>query len=430
MSTIVPHTLINWRRQFHAYPETGWTEFVTTARVIQTLEAMGHQVLTGTQVINPDFVRGYDPQAVKKAQAAAKAAGIDEAILQRIGDYTGCAAIFDTGRPGPVVALRFELDCVNVQESACASHTPQQESFASSQPGFMHACGHDGHMAIGLGVAQWLTAHSESLCGSVKLLFQPAEEGVRGARPMAESGILDDVDFFACGHLGCDIPSNTIVAAPEKFLSTLKIDMSFQGKAAHAGMEPHLGKNALAAACHTTLQLLSLPTHGEGMTRVNVGVLRGGEGRNVIPSHAQMQVEVRGENEKINNFMYQEAMRRAQGAALSFDVQLDTQIMGEAVNFVPDDEMTELVMAIARDIPSVQHVQRSMNFNGSDDATVLIKRVQSHGGKAAYFVIGSDLKAGHHQSEFDIDEDQLFTGYTLFTQLLERLLQPAQGEKR
>ena len=425
MKTIDPRTLINWRRQFHAYPETGWTEFATTARVIQTLEAMGYRVLTGTQVINPDFVRGYDPQAVKKAQAAARTAGIDETILQRIGDYTGCAAIIETGRPGPVVALRFELDCVNVQESACASHTPQQENFASSQPGFMHACGHDGHMAIGLGVAQWLMDHRDSLCGSVKLLFQPAEEGVRGARPMAESGILDDVDFFACGHLGCDIPSNTIVAAPEKFLSTLKIDMSFQGKAAHAGMEPHLGKNALAAACHTTLQLLSLPTHGEGMTRVNVGVLRGGEGRNVIPSHAQMQVEVRGENEKINNFMYEEAMRRAQGVALSFDVQLETQIMGEAVNFVPDDEMTELVMAIAGEIPSVQHVQRSMNFNGSDDATVLIKRVQSHGGKAAYFVIGSDLKAGHHQSEFDIDEDQLFTGYTLFTQLLTRLLQPA-----
>lgn len=426
MSTIDPRILINWRRQFHAYPETGWTEFATTARVIQTLESMGHQVLTGTQVINPDFVRGYDAQAVKKAQAAAKAAGVDESILHRIGDYTGCAAIFESGRPGPVIALRFELDCVNVQESACSSHTPQQENFASNQSGFMHACGHDGHMAIGLGVAQWLMDHRDSLNGRVKLLFQPAEEGVRGARPMAESGILDDVDFFACGHLGCDIPSNTIVAAPEKFLSTLKIDMSFQGKAAHAGMEPHLGKNALAAACHTTLQLLSLPTHGEGMTRVNVGVLRGGEGRNVIPSHAQMQVEVRGENEKINNFMYEEAMRRAQGAALSFDVQLETQIMGEAVNFVPDDEMTELVMAIARDIPSVQHVQRSMNFNGSDDATVLIKRVQSHGGKAAYFVIGSDLQAGHHQSEFDIDEDQLFTGYTLFTQLVERLLQPAK----
>lgn len=422
MNKIDNSTLVNWRRQFHAYPETGWTEFTTTARIIQLLESMGHQVLTGTQVINPDFVRGYDKQAVKKSQAAARAAGIEETLLQRIGDYTGCAAVFDTGRPGPVVALRFEIDCVNVQESSSASHLPQQENFASCQPGFMHACGHDGHMAIGLGVAQWLINHRDELRGCVKLLFQPAEEGVRGARPMAESGILDDVDFFACGHLGCDIPSNTIVAAPEKFLSTFKIDMSFQGKAAHAGMEPHQGKNALAAACHATLQLMGIPSHGEGMTRVNVGVLRGGEGRNVIPSHAEMQVEVRGENEKINNYMCEEAMRRAKGVALSFDVQLDTKIMGEAVNFVPDDEMTELIMSIAREIPSVEHVQRSMNFNGSDDATVLIKKVQSHGGKAAYFVMGSDLQAGHHQAEFDIDESQLFTGYTLFTRLLNRLL--------
>lgn len=422
MNEIDNNTLVNWRRQFHAYPETGWTEFTTTARIIEMLEAMGHQVLTGIQVINPDFVRGYDKQAVRKSQAAARAAGIDESLLQRIGDYSGCAAIFDTGKPGPVVALRFEIDCVNVQESSSANHPPQQGNFASSQPGFMHACGHDGHMAIGLGVAQWLINHRDALCGCVKLLFQPAEEGVRGARPMAESGILDDVDFFACGHLGCDAPSNTIVAAPEKFLSTLKIDMRFQGKAAHAGMEPHQGKNALAAACHTTLQLMSIPTHGEGMTRVNVGVLHGGEGRNVIPSYAEMQVEVRGENENINNFMYEEAMRRAKGVALSFDVQLDTNIMGEAVNFVPDDEMTALIMSIAREIPTVEHVQRSMNFNGSDDATVLIKKVQSHGGKAAYFVIGSDLKAGHHQAEFDIDEEQLFTGYTLFTRLLKRLL--------
>ncbi|VTR18590.1 Indole-3-acetyl-aspartic acid hydrolase [Serratia fonticola] len=357
MSTIDPRTLINWRRQFHAYPETGWTEFATTARVIQTLESMGHQVLTGTQVINPDFVRGYNLQAVKNSQTAAKAAGIDEDILQRIGDYTGCAAVFDTGRPGPVVALRFELDCVNVQESTCTSHTPQQENFASNQPGFMHACGHDGHMAIGLGVAQWLMDHRDQLHGCVKLLFQPAEEGVRGARPMAESGILDDVDFFACGHLGCDIPSNTIVAAPEKFLSTLKIDMSFQGKAAHAGMEPHLGKNALAAACHTTLQLLSLPTHGEGMTRVNVGVLHGGEGRNVIPSHAQnagRSAEAR--TKKSITSCMKKRCAAPRGPRSAVDVQLETQIHGgKQVNFVPDDEMTELIMAIVRDIPSVEH---------------------------------------------------------------------------
>lgn len=421
MTTINNDTLVNWRRSFHCYPETGWAEFVTTSRIIEMLEGMGHTVLAGEQVINPEFVRGRNKAISEKAKQAAKDKGVNPAILERIGNYTGCAVVFDSGKPGPVVALRFDIDCVNVQETLKDDHIPNSGGFCSANPGYMHACGHDGHTAIGLGVAKWIMENKAVLKGKIKLVFQPAEEGVRGARPMAESGILDDVDYFACGHLGCDIPSGTIVAAPEKFLSTLKMDMRFKGKAAHAGMEPNLGKNALAAACHATVQLLGISTHSEGMTRVNVGVLKAGEGRNVIPAYAEMQVEVRGENEKINNYMTEEAMRRAKGVALSFDVELETEVMGEAVDFIPDDEMTELVMQVAGEISSVKNVQRSMNFNGSDDATILIKRVQSHGGKAAYFVIGSDLKGGHHQAEFDIDENQLFTGFSMFTGLLKRL---------
>lgn len=424
MTSINSETLVKWRREFHAWPETGWAEFRTTARLITLLEQMGHQVLTGEQVINPDFIRGRNASIVEKSRQAARAWGVSEHMLQRIGEYTGCAVVFNTGKPGPVVALRFEIDCVNVQETANATHYPNQENFASGNPGYMHACGHDGHMAAGLGVAQWLLENRDRLKGTIKLLFQPAEEGVRGARPMAESGILDDVDYFACSHLGCDVPGAVLVAAPTRFLSTLKIDMRFKGKPAHAGMEPNQGKNALAAACNATLQLLAIPTHGEGMTRVNVGVLHAGEGRNVIPAFAEMQVEVRGENEKINNYMAQEAMRRAKGVALSFDVELETEVMGEAVDFIPDDEMTEHVIAVATTLPSITDVQRSMAFNGSDDATIMIKKVQSRGGKASYFVTGCDLKAGHHQPEFDIDEKQIMTVFLMFTGLLSRLCMP------
>jgi aminobenzoyl-glutamate utilization protein A len=99
---------------------------------------------------------------------------------------TGCVAVFDSGRPGPTLGLRFDIDCVNVSETTAADHIPDKEGFASTNPGYMHACGHDGHMSIGLGVAQWLVANRDRLKGRVKLLFQPAEEGVRGARPMAE----------------------------------------------------------------------------------------------------------------------------------------------------------------------------------------------------------------------------------------------------
>lgn len=415
-------TLINWRRDIHSFPETGWTEFVTTAKIIEVLEKMGHKVLCGKEVINPEFVRGRQETLVKQAQEAARKQGVSEEMLARIGEYTGCVMLMDTGRPGPVVALRCELDCVNVTETQNEDHLPHQGGYASSNAGYMHACGHDGHMAIMLGVAQWLADNREHLNGKVKILFQPAEEGVRGARPMAESGILDDVDYFACTHLGCDVPSGTLVAAPEKFYSTLKIDLRFKGKPAHAGMAPHQGKNALAAACYAATQILGLSRHGEGLTLVNVGVLRAGEGRNVIPAFAEMQIEVRGGNEKINNYMADEAVRRAKGVALGFDVELDVEIMGEAVDFIADNEMTEHVKVVAGQIAAINTVQDTIFFNGSDDATILIKRVQEHGGKAAYVMLGADLKGGHHEAEFDFDEVQLLSGYEFFTGLLKRVL--------
>lgn len=413
--------LKQWRREFHAFPEIGWSEFVTTAKLIERLEGMGFTVLSGTAVINPAFVRGRVESVVEQGLAAARAHGVSEALLQRMEGLTGCVAVFDSGRPGPTLGLRFDIDCVNVSETTAADHIPRKEGFASTNPGYMHACGHDGHMSIGLGVAQWLVANRDRLKGRVKLLFQPAEEGVRGARPMAESGIVDDVDYFACAHLSFIASSGTVIAAPTGFLCTVKIDLRFTGKPAHAGADPHLGRNALAAACHATTQMLGISRHGKGMTRINVGVLRAGEGRNVVPSTAEMQIEVRGETEEINTYMVDEVMRIARGIATGFDVQLDTEIVGEAVDLTPDAEMVDHVMAVAKEIPAIGEVLRSRPLNGSEDATILARRVQAHGGKAVYFVIGADRTAGHHQAEFDFDEKQLVVGVELFAGLIGRL---------
>ena len=416
-----PEVLTQWRREFHAFPEIGWSEFVTTAKLIERLEGMGFAVLSGTAVIHPEFVRGREQAIVQSGLAAARERGVSEALLQRMDGLTGCVAVFDSGRPGPTIALRFDIDCVNVNETTAADHIPNQEGFASTNPGYMHACGHDGHMSIGLGVAQWIMDNRERLKGRVKLLFQPAEEGVRGARPMAESGILDDVDYFACAHLSFSASSGTVIAASTGFLCTVKIDIRFQGKPAHAGAEPHLGRNALAAACHATTQMLGISRHGEGMTRINVGVLRAGEGRNVIPASAEMQVEVRGETEEINTFMVAEVMRIAQGVATGFDVQLETEIVGEAVDLTCDAEMAEHVMAVAKEHPAITEVLSTKALNGSEDATILARRVQAHGGKAVYFIIGADRTAGHHQAKFDFDEKQLVVGVELFAGLLLRL---------
>lgn len=408
------------RRDVHRWPEPGWAEFVSSARVIEHLEKAGLKVLCGREVINDAFIRGANKKQIEAGLKAAREKGVSEEILKRLDGVTGVAGILETGRPGPVVALRFELDCVPVTETPAPEHTPNREGFASQNPGYMHACGHDGHQAVGMALADWLAANRDNLSGTVKLLFQPAEEGVRGARPMAESGIVDDVDFLYCMHVGCDIPGGEVVVAPEKFLCTTKVDFRFQGTPSHAGMQPEVGRNALMAASTAALALMALPRHGEGMTRVNVGYLRAGEGRNVIASTAEMQVEVRGENEKINTTMFEEALARVEGAAAMYGCTVTHEVMGEAVDFVPDAQARDFAAEAAAKAPYVEKVVETMNFNGSDDATVLIKRVQKKGGEGAYIVVGSKLDAGHHQAAFDFEEKRLETIFAIYRNLLVR----------
>lgn len=194
--------LRQWRRMFHQLPEPGWSEFITTARLIEMLRAMGYRVLPGAAFLSREHIQGRNEEEVAQGLARARAFPVEAALLAEMEALTGCVALLETGGPGPTIALRFDIDCVAVHESEAPQHRPQAAGFASRHPGCMHACGHDGHMTIGLGVAQTLYALRDRLCGTVKLLFQPAEEGVRGAKPVAEGGILDDVDYFLSAHIG------------------------------------------------------------------------------------------------------------------------------------------------------------------------------------------------------------------------------------
>lgn len=415
-------TLIEWRREFHRFPETGWTEFWTTSRIADYLEEMGAEILLGNQIIHRDFVRGRNAKLVEQAIENAISYGAKAKWLERMDGYTGCVAVFDSGKPGKTLALRFDIDCVNVTETADPNHLPNKLNFASLNPGFMHACGHDGHITIGLGVASWLSQNKDKFNGKVKIVFQPAEEGVRGAAAIAASGVIDDADYFASSHISFCANTGTVLANPRNFLSTTKIDIRYKGRPAHAGAAPHLGRNALLAAANAVTQFHSISRHGEGMTRINVGVLKAGEGRNVIPSSAEIQLEVRGENKEINQYMVDQVMQIAKGIAISFDVSYETEIMGEAVDMNNDFELVKLVEEIAIQQPEIQDSTADYAFNASEDATVLGRRVQDHGGKAIYFIIGADRTAGHHEANFDFDENQLLTGVNIYIGLAQRLL--------
>lgn len=420
--TIALSKLTKWRREFHRFPEIGWSEFWTTSRIADYLEEMGFDILLGKQIIHPDFVRGRQQKVVEKGLQNAIAYGAKTKWLDKMDGYTGCVAILDSGKPGKTLALRFDIDCVNVTETTDPQHLPNQLDFRSLNDGFMHACGHDAHITIGLGTALWLSQNKDKFSGKVKIVFQPAEEGVRGAAAIAASGVIDDADYFASSHISFCANSGTVIANPKNFLSTTKIDIRYQGKPAHAGAAPHLGRNALLAAAHAVTQLHGIARHGDGMTRINVGVLTAGEGRNVIPASAQIQLEVRGENKAINQYMVDQVMQIAQGVATSFDVSYETEIMGEAVDMNNDAQLIDLVSEIALAQPEVQQVQAEYAFNASEDATILGRRVQEQGGKAIYFILGADRTAGHHQAEFDFDENQLLTGVNIYTQLVQRLL--------
>ncbi|MFQ9867865.1 MAG: M20/M25/M40 family metallo-hydrolase [Bilophila wadsworthia] len=183
---------------------------------------------------------------------------------------------------GPVTAFRFDMDCNEVAECAEESHRPVREG-SSRWPGRC-ACGHDGHAAVGLGLAEVLVSIRRHLRGRIRLIFQPAEEGARGALPMSEAGAVDGVDVLFGFHIGFKAEGpGSLICGTQGFLATTKRDVLFSGVPAHAGAAPEEGKDALLAACSAVVNLHAISRNGKGGTRIAVGRLEGGEARNVIP---------------------------------------------------------------------------------------------------------------------------------------------------
>lgn len=255
----------------------------------------------------------------------------DELTADVRAGYTGVIAILRCGE-GPTVAMRFDIDALPMTECPQDAHRPTREGFASVNPGMMHACGHDGHAAIGLGVARILMAHRDVLHGTVKLIFQPAEEGVRGAHAIVENGWLDDADALLASHVAPTgkADDGDVTVGTWGSLATTKYDVAFTGRAAHAGGFPEQGKNALLAAASAALALHAIPRHGGGQSFINVGTLRAGSGRNVVPDYALMQLEVRGETTEINQFMMKRTEEICRGAAAMQGCACEMTVMGMA----------------------------------------------------------------------------------------------------
>jgi aminobenzoyl-glutamate utilization protein A len=398
------------RRDFHHYPETGWTEFRTASLVADELNRLGYQVLSGDEVIDGSHMMGVPSAAELETHTkrALEQGGKAEWIARMKDGRTGVMGILKFAKQGPTVALRFDLDANDAVETPAGDHRPNREEFASVNKGAMHACGHDGHMAVGLAVAAILSQLRESLSGTVKLIFQPAEEGVRGAKAMVEKGIVDDVDYLLGMHFGFQLRKTGQVACNVTgFLATSKYDAVFTGVPAHAGAAPEVGRNALLAAATAALGLHAIPRHSEGVSRINVGILQAGTGRNVIAPNAVIKLETRGATSNINRFMAGEASRIINSAAGMYGVDVAIKEVGGAAGCNSSPELAAELGKVAKRTGIFDEIVPECNFGASEDCSYFMERVQQHGGQAAYMLVGANLASGHHDSCFDFDEQAL-----------------------
>ena len=407
--TVTPESLeqmIAWRRDFHRYPEAGWTEFRTASIIASELEQLGFQVEVGKEVVSEERMGVPSSERLEICFEQAKEnGGYIEYMKKMVGGFTGVVGTLRGNKPGPTIAFRFDMDALDIVESNDSSHLPKLAGFRSHYSGVMHACGHDAHSAIGLGLAWNLARNLDQLAGTIKLIFQPAEEGVRGAKSMVDAGVVDDVDYFLGMHIGTGIPLGTVIGGTDGFLATTKINASFTGKAAHAGAEPEKGNNALLAAASAILGLHSISNHSGGASRVNVGTCTAGDGRNIVPAHAFLELETRGENSVVHSYMHDQALAVLDGAAAMYGTTVKCEIVGAAKNCSSSEKLSELVAQAATTIEGVEEVMSHANFSaGSEDATFMMERVQQRGGLATYAIFGTTLAAGHHHEKFDVDE--------------------------
>lgn len=420
--------LIQLRRDFHRYPETSWLEMRTSAKIAEYLTELGMEVLTGKDVCREEARIGVpDPDILERHFSQVKEQGAPARFLTEELEqgYTGVVGILRCGE-GPTVALRFDIDALPMEEAEDLEHRPFREGFSSQNPGMMHACGHDCHAAIGLGTTRILSELRDQLHGTVKFLFQPGEEGTKGAYAMVENGHLDGVDYFAGTHVAPDDKEDDGDITPGTYgsLATCKYNVFFHGQAAHAGGFPEEGKNAVLAAAHAAVGLSGIARHSQGISRVNVGVIRGGSNSNVVADEAMISMEVRGETDEINQYMDRRAKEICQAAAMMEECSCEMRLMGRAPSQVSSPELIDRISNLVRNHLPQYRVSSNPNAKnwGSEDIGFMMNRVQEQGGQAVYMRTMTKMASPQHTVRFDVDEDVLVKGAVSFSAIVCDLL--------
>jgi amidohydrolase len=335
---------------------------------------------------------------------------------------TGVVALIEGSRPGPVVLVRADMDALPINEQTGAE-------YASQNPGVMHACGHDSHTAVLLTVARLLHACREELAGTVKLTFQPAEEGMGGAESMIKDGVLDDPKVDVClalhvwngqplGWFG--ISSGAALAGAEIFNLTVK------GKGGH-GAVPHLAIDPVLASAQIVTALQSLAARNVAPLEaavVSVCTIHGGETFNVIPPEVKLTGTIRTFEPAVRELVLRRFEEIVSGTAraLGCEVVIDLQRLTPAT--INQPETAARVQAVARRLFPQAKIETGDHLTmGSEDFAFVLEKVPG-----CFFFIGSanpekGFEAAHHHPKFDVDEDCLPGAAALMAAAVSELLE-------
>ncbi len=378
--------LTRWRREFHAHPELGFEEQRTSAYVAEVLRSLGYRVRTGV--------------------------GRSGVVAER-------------GAGHPVIGLRADMDALPLQED-------NPVPYASQTPDVMHACGHDAHTAILLGVATLLA--QETFPGTLRLLFQPAEEvgdeeGISGAPRMIEDGAAEGLDAVLALHVDAAQPTGDVVigAGP----SSAGVDTFYAtiiGQGGH-GATPHKVVDPIYISGHVILALhgiVSRQLHPAAPAVVSIGAIHGGEASNVIPERVELAGTIRYMETEIRTQVHAEieralALARTMGGDFALEIERGYPPMDN------DAEMAELLREVATDLLGAEHIHAPELQMGAEDFGFFCAAAPG-----AMFMLGSRIEGDerrHHDPRFDIDERCLPIGAAVLAKAALRLLRRGDTQR-
>lgn len=362
--------MIKMRRDFHRFPEIGFQEHRTSKIVAQTLQDLGLEVQTG------------------------------------IGQ-TGVVGVLEGPKDGPTVLMRFDMDALPIEEG-------NDVDYVSQNRGVMHACGHDGHMTMGLSLARIMSKHRDKISGRLKFVFQPAEEGLGGAFAMIADGVLEhprpDVAFAM--HLWTPLEMGTVQVTSGPAMAASSIfTLNVRGRGGH-GAAPHQTIDPILASAHIITALQSIVSRNvdpQESVVISLGQLQAGTSHNVIPESVDIKGTVRSYSNEVHRLLYRRILEMARNLAAGFNCTVTLETIAIVAAVVNSPEPAERVREAAKGIVGAENVLDKREM-ASEDMGYMLEEIPG-----CYFFIGAGneekgFNFPHHHPRFDFDEEAMING--------------------